>query len=365
VATDTDLERRLRGALHDQAGTDGLPERMLLDSLSVGRTALRRRRLGAAAVAACVAVAAGIALAAVQRGEDDLQPAPPAPSPTVQPVSPASLWAGSLPRGRAAADVPYLADTWLVQPDGSRIPIAGEKVELVGMSVAGPVLLVGTEADGSSSISWRYENITSDGAAHHLPVTVDTCCASEHALLSPDGVLFTRGDEIVDLTDAAPGGRLPEDVKIPVAWTPVGVVYLADDGHYRLWNQTGSTITLASNPGVFAPGSDVAVDLCGTIHRLGADGSLTELSSDCVPGAWSVSPDGRWVLTDALELVDVASGESRALADRDVINTDATQHVRWDDDAVLFPAGGYLVRCGTGGGSCERVAGPEYGLALP
>jgi hypothetical protein len=154
-------------------------------------------------------------------------------------------------------------------------------------------------------------------------------------------------------------------VRIPAAWTPVGIVYLADDGHHRLWRGPDDAVTLASNPGVFATGSDKAVDLCGTIHRLGADGSLSRISSDCVPGAWSLSPDGRWVLTDAFELVDVTTGESRSLADRAVINTDATQKVWWDGSSVLFPAGGYLVRCATDSGSCERVAGPEYGLALP
>ena len=57
MASDTDLERRLRGALLDHAEPDGLPDRVLVDSLALGRTSLRRRRrLAAAGAVASLAV---------------------------------------------------------------------------------------------------------------------------------------------------------------------------------------------------------------------------------------------------------------------------------------------------------------------
>jgi hypothetical protein len=197
-------------------------------------------------------------------------------------------------------------------------------------------------------------------------VSTDAADGAKEAVVSPDGTSFTGGGAILDMRDLSVAGRVPGEAEILVAWTPVGIVYYAEDGHYRLWREGEDRITLGSDPGVFDTGSDLAVDQCGTITRLGADGTLTRVSPHCVLGSWSMSPSGRWVVTPALTLVDVATGQTRDLADREVSPAHRYQRVWWNgDDSVLFREGDWLVRCDLTTFSCERAAGPEKGLALP
>lgn len=369
MATDTEVERRLRDALHDHAGPEGLPDHVLVDALAQGRIAVRRRRgLVAAGAAASLAVVAGLAVAMVNQNDTQPQPAPAPPSPSVpvepDPVDSASLWAATLPEG--APTVPYLAGTTVVEPDGSRVEVRGTEAEMVGLTVAGPLLLVGTEVQDPYSFSSRYVVVRPTGEVKDLPVPTATCCAAEEAVVSPDGRRFTAGNDILDTTDLSVVGHVPVDAKILVAWTPVGIVYLTDGGHYMLWPEGGTPIALRSNAGVFAPGGDVAIDMCGTIVRLAADGNISAISPNCVLGGWSVSPSGHWVITADLELVDVATLDTRSLSDRAVSPVPRSQKVWWDgDDSVTFPAGDYLVRCDTATASCERVAGPEESLSLP
>jgi hypothetical protein len=76
-----------------------------------------------------------------------------------------------------------------------------------------------------------------------------------------------------------------------------------------------------------------------------------------VLGSWSLSPTGRWVITPALKLVDVATGEERDLADRAVSPAHRYERVWWNgDDSVLFPAGDWLVRCPYRLGRSRRLA---------
>jgi hypothetical protein len=234
------------------------------------------------------------------------------------------------------------------------------------MSVAGPVLLVGTETQSPYSFTSRYVVVRAGGEVEDLPASTVTAGRAEEALVSPDGTQFASGAGILDLTDLSPVAQLPDEVKILVAWTPVGIVYFVDGGHYVLWPVGGAPIALRSNPGVFATGSAVAVDQCGTITRLEADGTLSPVSPHCLLGSWSVSPTGTWVLGADWHLVEVATGRDRNLTDRDVVNADRAAKVWWNgDDSVLFPAGDWLVRCRTGTATCERVAGPEQAITLP
>jgi hypothetical protein len=92
-----------------------------------GRQALRHRRRVQTGLGALVALAvvAGIGSAALDRRGDGARPAPPASTSTANPgngpetsVAPIA-WARGLRLG-AAPEVPFLAGTTVVQPDGVR-----------------------------------------------------------------------------------------------------------------------------------------------------------------------------------------------------------------------------------------------------
>src|SRR3954447_7303052 len=138
VASDTDLEERLRGALLDHSYGDGLPDHVLVDALALGRTSVRRRRrLAAAGAVASLALVGGIALAVGNHDGSEPQPAPPAPSPSTDEAPDTTtlgLWAASLPKG-APAEAPYLAGTSVVEPDGTRVQLDGTSVDAVGQTV--------------------------------------------------------------------------------------------------------------------------------------------------------------------------------------------------------------------------------------
>jgi hypothetical protein len=368
VATDADVERRVRGALLDHAHPGGLPDRLLVESLEVGRASVRRRRRQAAAIAAAtLAVVLALTVAVVQQDDTGPRPAPapPAPSTSAEPTTTAGIWAPSLPRG-APAEVPYLVGTTVVQPDGSRVVVPGTEASFVGLSVAGAVLLVGTEVQDPYAFSTRYVLVGPTGDVQDLPISTLVADGAQGAVVSPDGRELTGGGAILDLTDLSVVGEVPEEADLLVAWTPVGIVYAVHGGQYFLWPVDGTPIPLAADPGVFADGSDIAMDSCSSLVRLAADGTTSPVSPHCPGRLWAVSPSGRWAITPDLELVDVSSGEARRLADRSIVPVHRYDRVWWNgDDSVLFPAGDWLVRCDIEAVACEQVAGPLPSLSLP
>jgi hypothetical protein len=368
VATDADVERRVRGALLDHAHPGGLPDRLLVESLELGRASVRRRRRQAAAIAAAtIALVVALTVAAVRQDDTGRpEPASPAPSTSAEPpTTTAGIWAPSLPRG-ARAEVPYLVGTTVVQPDGSRVEVPGTEASLVGLSVAGAVLLVGTEVQQPYSFSTRYVLVRPSGEVQDLPVSTLVADGAQGAVVSPDGREFTGGGAILDLTDLSIVGEVPEEADLLVAWTPVGIVYFVHGGQYVLWPVDGAPIPLAADPGVFGHGSDVAMDACSNVVRLAADGTTSPVSPHCLGSLWAVSPSGRWAITPDLELVDVSTGAARSLADRSIVAVHRYDRVWWNgDDSVLFPAGDWLVRCEIETAACEQVAGPLTSLSLP
>ena len=335
----------------------------------MGRASVRRRhRLGVAGATASLAVLAGLMVAAVTRGDTQPQPSPTPPTPSTsagaKPTT-AGIWAASLPRGNPP-EVPYLAGTTVVQPDGTRIEVPGETAQTVGQTVAGLVLLVGSvNADGDPSDS-HYVLVRTSGEAEDLPISTLSADGTREAVVSPDGRRLAGGGEILDMADLSVVGQVPSEAKLLIAWTPVGIVYLAEGGDFVLWPEGGTPITLRSNPGEFATGSDVAIDVCSNVVRLTADGTITRLSSGCGRGLWSVSASGRWAITPDLRIIDVATGVARRFSDRRATVAYRYQNVWWDgDQSVLFPADDWLVRCYVDTATCEQIAGPENSLSLP
>ena len=374
MATETELERRLHDELHARSGADPLPERVLTDSLALGHRALRRRRRGAllAAAASLVVVSGLVALGAQGQGDPPRPaPAPPTATPTPGPDEPDTVapvaWANGLPLG-APPEVPYLAGTTVVLPDGTRVETGGSGAGVIGLTVAGLVLLVETETEHPYSFSSRYALVTDSGEVRDLPVSTLTADGAQEAVVSPDGELFTSGGEILDMRDLAVVGEVPEAADILISWTPAGIVYGVGERSY-VWSEGHEPQGLAQLPGTFANGTDVGLKGCHVV-RLSTEGTTATLS-ECIDGLRAVSPSGRWALTDDLRLVDVATGASRYLAGSAVHPIPyAFDKVRWDgDQSLMFPVGALLVRCDTSTVTCERATDEhelqDGRLALP
>jgi hypothetical protein len=373
MATDSDVARVLRDELHAHATTDALPERVLTDSLTLGRHSVRRRRrrvlAGSVAALAVAVVTAGVA---VRDGSGAPEPAPSPPTTTPSPhpsgTVPSGAWAGSLPRGEAP-EVPYLAGTTVVLPDGTRVDTRGSGAGVVGLTVAGLVVLVGTETPEGYPFSSHYALVTAAGELRELPVSTLTADGALEAVVSPDGRYFTAGHDVLDMEDLSSVGRVPEEAEYLLSWTPAGILYAVHDGRYFLWSQESGSRPLEAYPGRFANGTDIGLKHCSVV-RLTSAGTTTPLSS-CIEGVRSVSPAGGWALTRDLRLVEVATGRSRFLAQVPVDpRPSAYDTVWWDGEtSLLFPVGVHLVRCDTATATCERATdGTELRdgvLALP
>jgi hypothetical protein len=382
MTVDTELEQRLRSALHEHAELEALPDRVLLAGLAGGRSSLRRRRRrGLAGVAASLLVVSGLALVAAQREDGAPQPTVPSPSPTPSPtpapetVAPVA-WAAGLPFG-APPDVPYLAGTTVVLPNGRRVALGAEPpaqvtgAGIIGLSVAGLVLLVEHEVAQPYSFSSRYVLVGDDGEQRDLPVST---LGAQEAVVSPDGGYFTGGGDIIDLANLSVAGHVPERATILFSWTTHGILYSAGDygasgTRYHLLPDGDEPRELADDPGLYVNGTDVGIQRCRVV-RLLADGTTTPLSG-CIDGLRSVSPSGQWALTDDLRLVDVATGEQSYLAGTPVSPTPyGFDKVHWDgEDSLLFPVGSLLVRCTTSTATCERATRseqlPQGSVSLP
>ena len=268
MATDTDVERVLRDELHAGAVSERLPERVLTDSLALGRRAVRRRRRQAVTgTAAGLALVVGLVAATARDGGSGPEPAPAITTPTTTPTEPATVapgaWANSLPLG-APPEVPYLAGTAVIQPDGTRVETGGTGVGVIGLSVAGLVLLVEDEVDEQGQpYSWssRYVLVTNDGELRDLPVSTLVADGAQEAVVSPDGTRFTGGAEVLDVRDLSVVGQVPEAADILIAWTSSGILYGAGRRSY-FWSPGGQPREVTAYPGVFPNGTNVGIDGC-------------------------------------------------------------------------------------------------------
>jgi hypothetical protein len=376
MATDSDVERVLRDELHARAVSERLPERVLTDSLALGRRAVRRRRRQAVTgTAAGLALVVGLVAATGRGGDDGPEPAPAITTPTTTPTptEPAAVapgaWANSLPAG-APPEVPYLAGTTVIQPDGTRVETGGTGVGVIGLTVAGLVLLVENEVEEQGqpySFTSRYVLVTNDGEVRDLPASTLVEDSAQGAVVSPDGTRFTSGAEILDVRDLSVVGQVPDAADVLVAWLPAGILYSAGRRSY-VWPEGGKPREVAAYPGVFPNGTDVGIDDCGVVWLTT---SVSTPLSECRDDLRSVSPTGRWSLTNDLRLVEIATGDSRYLAGGPVRPVpDANDKVHWDGDGtLLFPVGALLVRCDAATAMCERATdGHELKdgrLALP
>jgi hypothetical protein len=310
-------------------------------------------------------------------------------------------WAGTLPEGPEAG-VPYFAY--------GKLWSAGRSIELPASANAsvGPwavdggwIVMVGKD---ESDLGWAL--LSPDGGLRNLPAeTYRDGLGMARMVVSADGRQVATEKWLVDLatmtarelphSPATPDdGTYITEVR-PKGFTTQGLVYEAapyDEGMGAtyLLRSDGSTAQVGlpadthipdGSPGDIAVGFDYTADssdTCVTSHRL-VDARWVEDGSGCMGKslgeALSVSPDGRWLVTDDLPRVwDLRAGEFAEVdMPREVVSSSGDGLVGgivWESaDAFLMPVADRtseamagpvdfdqlvrVVRCRVSTGGCE------------
>lgn len=360
------LEDRLRQALRD--GETALTAAPDLAEVSVarGRARVRRRnRLAVAAAAGGVAVVLGVGALVVPHGSSDDEPPAHRGDGTTGAV-PAATWVGTLSEGDPPG-VAYVGGT-TVHLREHVLPFGDEgyvEVDPVGQTVVGTVVL-GTRPDGSADAVLIAPDTTTQVVA-----TTPTG-GVRGAAVSPDGRFLAADGRVLDLSTSATS-RLPRDAVAVTGWIPSGVTYVDRHRREHVWlpgDQPWSLDRLVWFPG--HTGAGIALSgRCPLVVTVDGPGDVRESPRRCAAkDVLTVSPDGRWLVTKQLGVVDVADGSTRWLAGGPLAEPAAmSDGSTWSDDAHLVVAvplpgpdpvdgRGALVRCDVTTGACDRATGP-------
>lgn len=325
------IDSGIRDRLHAAVDDTTAPAAFAQTVMKRGR-ARRRRRAAVAGVLAAAALAGGALLAPIL-GQPTGPPSIANGGAVADPV--AVEWAGSLPEGADPA-LPYFAYGKLWS-EGRSVTLPASVNATVGpWAVEGGwiVMLGQSERD----LAWAL--LSSDGGLRNLPAeTYENGLGMARFEVSPDGRQAATEKWLVDVVAMtaselphAPAGR-NEDGHVtevrPKGFTEQGLVYEAAPysegmGTTYLLRSSGSTVRVDlpdathipdNSPGDIAVGFDHAdpTDTCITSHRL-VGTQWVEDGNGCVGKplgeAGSISPDGRWLVTDDLPLVwDLQAGD--------------------------------------------------------
>lgn len=328
MTLDTQLRDRLTSAVDDTTVPPGLAR----TALAGGRRRRRRRTSGGIALAT-VAVVGGV-LVAPMLAQPDVGPGVASGVDLADPV--AFDWAAALPEG-ADPDLPYFAYGTLWSAGQSVALPASVDVSVGPWTVEGGwIVMVGkAEAD----LAWAL--LSPDGGLRELPrETWENGLGMARFEVSPDGRTAATEQWMVDVTTMTAtvlphSPTSPDDDTYatqvrPKGFTDQGLVYEAapyDEGIGTTWllRPDGTTAQVGlpddthipdGSPGDVSVAYDYAADssdTCITSHRL-TDGRWVEDGSGCLGRALgealSISPDGRWLVTDDLPRVwDLEAGE--------------------------------------------------------
>jgi hypothetical protein len=358
------LEERLRQALRDGETSVMASADLAVVTAARGRGVLRRRRLIAAASLAG-AVAVVLAVGAVLLPQRSPSGEPPATGSDDAPGSvQGDRWVMSLPTG-ASPRTAYVAGTTVYLP--GHVVRLRQYVDVtpIGEAVAGTVVL-GRQTEVSS----EYLLIGSDG--HSRAIAAGTANGATGAAVSPDGRYLAHGRDIMNVSTLSEVAHLPHDAVEVTGWTSAGVAYLDKDQREWLWEPGGQPWRLDHL--VWFPGpTSVGVRLSGECPRVvlvHSRDDLTESANRCAAAdILTVSPDGRWLLTKDLQVIDARDGSTRWLAHGPLAGPTATSEgTVWEDDTHLlasvpvagtssYPGVEALVRCEVSTGVCERATG--------
>lgn len=389
------LHERLAAAVDDTTTPPGFSQSVL----RAGR-GRRRRRTTVAGVVVTVAVVGGALL--LQPSDQVGREASVASSGSqADPVT--FEWAASLPEGSAPA-LPYFADGSLWSGE-QRTTLPSTVDRTVGPWAVSTGWIVMT-GERERDLAWAL--LSPDGTLRSLPATTyEDGLGLARVEVSADGRQVALGQHVVDV-ETMEVMRVPHapenasrdgfmtDVRA-VGFTEQGLVYeaapyrdglgttwlLADDGETTRIDPPRGTHIRDGSPGDIAVRFDYNADesdTCITSYRLVA-AAWSEEGSGCMGRglgeAHSISPDGRWLLTDDPSRVwDLPTGEFVDVdVPGDVVEAGGEGLVagaRWEsDDTFLVPVSDrsvregsttvdfdqqvQVVRCTVSTGSCERA----------
>lgn len=387
----SDLETRLRTALHEEAGPLVAPPALADDTAARGARVHGRRRAAVAVAGVAVVALAVPFIHALTSSTTTVQPV--APSPTVrhsphrtsapEPVQQPDAWVAGLPDGRPPA-VPYLQGMtyhWSAQPGQD----ATYAVPDVNTNVFGPVR--GGVAVGLMDTPAGHPEfgVAAPGGAFRRLGNG----AAFGAAASPDGsrvAVGATGARQIQVYDVATGAKL-SSVKAAgarvLSWGPGGVYYetgyLSGNEKTWVWDPGSATRPEPATAALDRHGFGLTVDP-GCTKLVSQDGV-----SGCLAVPYSatdqvVSPDGRYVGYLAtgpdrsawVAVLDTSTGRSSRLSARlpaTAIDFQPDNLVWESGDQLLFvldtrthgrPAAS-MVRCSVTGG-CEvafrDVTGP-------
>jgi hypothetical protein len=371
----SDLETRLRDALHEETAPLSAPTGLAVDMAVRGARVRRRRRVAAAATCvAAVAVAVPL-LKGITTSTSTVGPVSPSPSvrhsprpnPPATPVRSAKAWLATLADG-SPPSVPYLRGmtyVWSPRPGHT----ASYPIRDVNTNVFGPVdggVMVSRAEFGIATPGVRFRRL-GEGSAFGMAA-------------SPDGrevaVADTKVHEVrvYDARTGAPiaSTRAP-DARV-LSWGPGGVYYETGyfSGKQKFWVWSPGSVAGPRRAVTSLDKYGVGIELAVNCTKL----VTTDSVSDCLPiprtaTNIAVSHDGRYVgylagnRTMWVAVLDTTTGQTRRLTAPlpfSAFNQSPGNLVWESGDRLLFvlssdrhrhQATDSIVRCSFGDGSCE------------
>jgi hypothetical protein len=355
-----------------------------IESPRLGSGALRaagarrtgRRRSIVVSVGAALAVAAVVAAVTGPLASQRENGNPAAPSTDTAPTAGGlARWVAGLPEGDPP-EVPYLKGMTLHLPDGSAVEIPGEDAAIVGITVKGPVVLV--EDTRSGQFTSRYLVVhTTTGRHDEIPRSILGGYVQDE-VTSPDGRLFIAGSNVIDLQNSNVVAVLPAHAAVLLSWTDAGVQYADKAGRQWLWeprsepwqlkeptwfpSQLDPTEVGNKNDAVGLATSEGCTEV---VHVYRGSQHDERWGRRCQgPAAVTMSPEGSWLLTRDLGVVDAVNMTTLPLATPTPGELPPDTGAYWTSDSVVLLALPWgVVRCDVITRDCERAT--DGLVALP
>jgi hypothetical protein len=402
------LDERIAQSLHTAADSSSRPPLELADHVVVrGRAVRRRRRASLAAAVAAVAIVVPVSLVASE-GSVDKAPNPGgSPKPTPLPQSTVQSFR-ELPKG-APPQFPYVVATGRRGHLNGPIVDRSRTIRLPADRLAVPfaklgsgylVLLRSAVFTGPSDPNADLVLVSVDGhervLAHGSIVSaVAGAPGSQQVFFAEESFGVRQGTGSIVRLNLTNGQQVAKtevqgyNVRL-VGWTTIGLLIRASapagnaEAAY-LWSGRSTDM-----PRLLVQKQPVAVTQDGAVmltqdgndprtscSRLYDTASRRQAWQMCNFSPVALAPQGNGVLVEregvGTLIIDVESGRTRALELPKTATPmgAALSQVRWEDDqrfeAVVYDGSvdngprGYIVRCNTVSGDCERALGPVTG----
>jgi hypothetical protein len=369
MTVDNQLEHQLRTALHDGEANLSPAHDLAEVAATRGRREIRRRRSVWATGSATLAAAAVVSALTLLPGTQATHPSDPPilDNPSGGTRTPGlAAWVEALPDG-ASPDVPFLDGMTLHQPNAAPVTMPGEDAVIVGLTVRGPVMLIEEISEGV--FDSRYLVVDPDSGDYIEVPTGPASGRVQDEVSSPDGRYFAAGRQLVDMETLTRGATLPSDAAVLLSWTGAGLQYADAAGKEWLWEPGERPWPLDVHvwfPSRLDPvdvgDENDAVGLATTrrctevVHVYRGTAYAERWGRRCEgPDVVTASPEGTWLLTRNLGVVDTAQETIRDLTKSQVTIPSDTPAYWVSDTTVLLALPPGVVRCDVITLACERA----------